>query len=158
MCIRDRVGYQLSPILWKKVKGGLSAGRVQSVSVRLISEREREILKFSPTSVYQTKADFESSNGKIIKAQSLKSFLNSNEVKSFLQKNKQSKFIISEKNINPVKKSPTAPFITSTLQQEASRKLYFSVSKTMNIAQRLYESGHITYMTTDSDNISKEAK
>ena len=157
--VLDRlVGYQLSPILWKKVKGGLSAGRVQSVSVRLISEREREIIKFSPKSTYQTKAEFETSSGNKIKAQALKSFLNSDEVKSFLQINKESKFIISEKNINPVKKSPSAPFITSTLQQEASRKLYFSVSKTMNIAQRLYESGLITYMRTDSVNISKEAQ
>ena len=157
--VLDRlVGYQLSPILWKKVKGGISAGRVQSVSVRLIAEREREIKVFSSVTSFQTKAEFITPKGRSIKAQLLKSHINPEEVKFHIESNKSAIFSISDKEVNPAKKTPTAPFTTSTLQQEASRKLYFSVSKTMNVAQRLYESGLITYMRTDSFNVSKEAQ
>mgnify|MGYP001224470257 FL=1 len=157
--VLDRlVGYELSPVLWRKVKGGLSAGRVQSVSVRLIVEREREIKAFIAQSIYKTQAEFLSSIGKTIKAQLVSNFENPDEVQDFLLENVGTKFSIASKETKPAKKSPTAPFTTSTLQQEASRKLYFSVSKTMTIAQRLYEAGLITYMRTDSVNLSKEAQ
>ena len=157
--VLDRlVGYELSPVLWRKVKGGLSAGRVQSVSVRLIVEREREIKAFTAQSMYKTQAEFLSSSGKTIKAQLSSAFQNPDEVQDFLLENVNAKFSIASKETKPAKKSPTAPFTTSTLQQEASRKLYFSVSKTMTMAQRLYEAGLITYMRTDSVNLSKEAQ
>lgn len=157
--VLDRlVGYELSPVLWRKVKGGLSAGRVQSVSVRLIVEREREIKAFIAQSMYKTQAEFLSKSGKTIKAQLGSNFENPDEVQDFLLENVGAKFSIASKEIKPAKKSPTAPFTTSTLQQEASRKLYFSVSKTMTMAQRLYEAGLITYMRTDSVNLSKEAQ
>ena len=157
--VLDRlVGYELSPVLWRKVKGGLSAGRVQSVSVRLIVEREREIKAFIAQSMYKTQAEFLSKSGKSIKAQLGSNFENPDEVQDFLLKNVGAKFSIASKETKPAKKSPTAPFTTSTLQQEASRKLYFSVSKTMTMAQRLYEAGLITYMRTDSINLSKEAQ
>jgi len=157
--VLDRlVGYELSPVLWRKVKGGLSAGRVQSVSVRLIVEREREIKAFTAQSMYKTQAEFLSSSGKTIKAQLSSAFENPDEVQDFLLENVNAKFSIASKETKPAKKSPTAPFTTSTLQQEASRKLYFSVSKTMTMAQRLYEAGLITYMRTDSVNLSKEAQ
>jgi DNA topoisomerase-1 len=157
--VLDRlVGYELSPVLWRKVKGGLSAGRVQSVSVRLIVEREREIKAFTAQSMYKTQAEFLSSSGKTIKAQLSSTFENPDEVQDFLLENVNAKFSIVSKETKPAKKSPTAPFTTSTLQQEASRKLYFSVSKTMTMAQRLYEAGLITYMRTDSVNLSKEAQ
>jgi len=157
--VLDRlVGYELSPVLWRKVKGGLSAGRVQSVSVRLIVEREREIKAFIAQSMYKTQAEFLSKSGKTIKAQLGSNLENPDEVQDFLLENVGAKFSIASKETKPAKKSPTAPFTTSTLQQEASRKLYFSVSKTMTMAQRLYEAGLITYMRTDSVNLSKEAQ
>ncbi len=157
--ILDRlVGYQLSPVLWKKIKGGLSAGRVQSVSVRLIVEREREINSFSTSDFYKTFAEFLTSDGKKFKATLETEFKIYDEVEKFLQKNIKSEFSIVSRTMKPALKSPSAPFTTSTLQQEASRKLSFSVSKTMTLAQRLYESGLITYMRTDSVSLSDEAK
>ena len=157
--ILDRlVGYELSPVLWRKVKGGLSAGRVQSVAVRIIVEREREIRNFSPEPSFKTQAVFQTENNKIIPAQSQKLFSSKQEANVFLEQNISAQFKVIEVKKKPAKKSPAPPFTTSTLQQEASRKLYFSVSKTMNIAQRLYEAGHITYMRTDSLNLSDEAR
>ena len=156
--VLDRlVGYELSPVLWRKVKRGLSAGRVQSVSVRLIVEREREIQDFKPVASYKVAAEFKTSGGKKFKARLPKEFATKEEAQRFLEKNIQAEFSVADLTQKPAKKSPTAPFTTSTLQQEASRKLYFSVSKTMMIAQRLYEQGLITYMRTDSVNLSKEA-
>ncbi|ATA90276.1 DNA topoisomerase I [Capnocytophaga stomatis] len=156
--VLDRlVGYELSPVLWKKVKSGLSAGRVQSVSVRLIVEREREIQDFKTNFSYKITAEFANSEGKTFKATLPKSFDTLEEAKQFLEKNIGANFKIASLETKPAKKSPAPPFTTSTLQQEASRKLYFSVSKTMMIAQRLYESGFITYMRTDSTNLSQEA-
>ena len=157
--VLDRlVGYQLSPVLWKKIKGGLSAGRVQSVSVRLIVEREREINSFSTSEYYKTNAEFLTSDAKKFKANLETEFKIYDQVEKFLQKNIKSEFSIVSRITKPAVKSPAAPFTTSTLQQEASRKLSFSVSKTMTLAQRLYESGLITYMRTDSVNLSNEAK
>ena len=157
--ILDRlVGYELSPVLWRKVKGGLSAGRVQSVAVRLIVDQERAIRNFSPEQSYKTQALFETQSKKQIPTQLLKSFNDSEGAKVFLEQNINSEFKVSDIKNKPAKKSPAAPFTTSTLQQEASRKLYFSVSKTMTLAQRLYEAGHITYMRTDSVNLSQEAQ
>ena len=157
--ILDRlVGYELSPVLWRKVKGGLSAGRVQSVAVRIIVEREREIRNFSSKPNFKTQAVFQTESKKIIQAQLLKLFSSKQEAIRFLEQNTSAKFKVGEVKKKPAKKSPAPPFTTSTLQQEASRKLYFSVSKTMNMAQRLYESGYITYMRTDSVNLSEEAR
>ncbi|MEM6686031.1 MAG: type I DNA topoisomerase [Bacteroidota bacterium] len=157
--ILDRlVGYELSPVLWRKVKGGLSAGRVQSVSVRLIVERERSIQDFTPQASYKIAAEFFNSKGKKFKAKLNKTFPSHEAAKSFLAKNAGADFNIANLETKPAKKSPAAPFTTSTLQQEASRKLYFSVSKTMTLAQRLYEAGLITYMRTDSVNLSNDAK
>ena len=157
--ILDRlVGYELSPVLWRKVKGGLSAGRVQSVAVRIIVEREREIRNFSSKPNFKTQAVFQTESKKIIQAQLLKLFSSKQEANIFLEQNTSAKFKVGEVKKKPAKKSPAPPFTTSTLQQEASRKLYFSVSKTMNMAQRLYESGYITYMRTDSVNLSDEAR
>lgn len=156
--VLDRlVGYELSPVLWKKVKKGLSAGRVQSVSVRLIVEREREIQEFKTESSYKITADFVNSEGKIIRTKVAKSFASKQEAQKFLSENIGAIFTVADLETKPAKKSPAPPFTTSTLQQEASRKLYFSVSKTMQVAQRLYESGLITYMRTDSVNLSQEA-
>ena len=157
--ILDRlVGYELSPVLWRKVKGGLSAGRVQSVAVRLIVERERAIRNFEPTQTYKTQATFLSPKGKIIPSQLPKTFEQSEQANNFLKLNINADYRVQQINKKPAKKSPTAPFTTSTLQQEASRKLFFSVSKTMTLAQLLYEAGHITYMRTDSVNLSGEAQ
>ncbi|WP_435578877.1 type I DNA topoisomerase [Gilvibacter sp.] len=157
--VLDRlVGYEISPVLWRKVKGGLSAGRVQSVSVRLIVEREREIMDFNPVASYRVDAMFETTDGKSVKAKLPQNFDSSEAANAFLQKNLNADFSIASLTKKPAKKSPAAPFTTSTLQQEASRKLYFSVSKTMTLAQRLYEAGLITYMRTDSVNLSEEAK
>jgi DNA topoisomerase-1 len=157
--ILDRlVGYELSPVLWRKVKGGLSAGRVQSVSVRLIVERERSIQDFKPVASYKISAEFLNSKGKKFKAKLNKTFPTHEAAKKFLAKNVGANFKIANLETKPAKKSPAAPFTTSTLQQEASRKLYFSVSKTMTLAQRLYEAGYITYMRTDSVNLSNDAK
>lgn len=157
--ILDRlVGYELSPVLWKKVKGGLSAGRVQSVAVRLIVEREREIEAFEAEASFRVDAEFTTNEGNKFKAKLQKNFDSEQEAKDFIKKNIGASYKISELSKKPATKSPAPPFITSTLQQEASRKLYFSVGKTMTIAQRLYEAGHITYMRTDSVNLSKEAR
>ncbi len=157
--VLDRiVGYELSPVLWRKVKGGLSAGRVQSVSVRLIVEREREIQAFRTMSFYRVEARFTTSKAQVFKAKLSKAFETKQEAKTFLEKNTNAEFTVSALDKKPAKKSPAPPFTTSTLQQEAARKLYFSVSKTMNMAQRLYEAGLITYMRTDSVNLSQEAR
>jgi DNA topoisomerase-1 len=156
--VLDRlVGYELSPVLWKKVKGGLSAGRVQSVSVRLIVEREREIQEFKPVASYSVNAEFTNEAGKVVKAKLPKNFATKKEAEDFLNKNIGSTYKVADLETKPTKKSPAAPFTTSTLQQEAARKLYFPVGITMQIAQRLYEAGLITYMRTDSLNLSKEA-
>ena len=157
--VLDRiVGYELSPVLWRKVKGGLSAGRVQSVSVRLIVEREREIQNFKPEASYRIDAEFSNEAGQAFKAKLPKNFSTKDEAQAFLEKNATAQFKVAELEKKPAKKSPAAPFTTSTLQQEASRKLYFSVSKTMTLAQRLYEAGLITYMRTDSVNLSDDAR
>jgi DNA topoisomerase I len=157
--VLDRlVGYELSPVLWRKVKGGLSAGRVQSVTVRLIVEREREIEKFNPVGSYRIDAEFITEKGSKFKAKLPKNFNTEAEAYGFLQKNLGAEYKVADLVKKPAKKSPAPPFTTSTLQQEASRKLYYSVSKTMTIAQRLYEAGLITYMRTDSVNLSEDAK
>ncbi|MBY8962275.1 type I DNA topoisomerase [Flavobacterium sp. D11R37] len=156
--VLDRlVGYELSPVLWKKVKSGLSAGRVQSVSVRLIVERERDIQHFKPEATYNINAEFSNEAGKTFKAKLPKSFSTKEEAKDFLNKNIGSIYKVSDLETKPAKKSPAAPFTTSTLQQEAARKLYLPVGVTMMLAQRLYEAGLITYMRTDSVNLSQEA-
>ena len=157
--VLDRlVGYELSPVLWRKVKGGLSAGRVQSVSVRLIVEREREINAFVPQESFKIQAVFYTQQNKSINALLSKTFDSFKATKAFLNLNNSANFKVDAIEKKPASKSPTAPFTTSTLQQEAARKLYFSVSKTMNMAQRLYEAGLITYMRTDSVNLSNEAQ
>ena len=157
--VLDRiVGYELSPVLWRKVKGGLSAGRVQSVSVRLIVEREREIQNFKPEASYRIDAEFSNEAGQAFKAKLPKNFSTKDEAQAFLEKNATAQFKVAELEKKPAKKSPAAPFTTSTLQQEASRKLYFSVSKTMTLAQRLYEAGLITYMRPDSVTLSDDAR
>lgn len=156
--VLDRlVGYELSPVLWKKVKGGLSAGRVQSVSVRLIVERERDIQNFKPEASYSIVAEFTNQKGKAFKAKLPKNFSTQKEAEDFLNKNIGSSYKVADLETKPTKKSPAAPFTTSTLQQEAARKLYLPVGITMQIAQRLYEAGLITYMRTDSVNLSNEA-
>lgn len=156
--VLDRlVGYELSPVLWKKIKPGLSAGRVQSVAVRLIVEREREIKSFRAEASYKVVAQFITADQQQFEARLPKSFSTKEEAIAFLNLNKEAQFAIGNLDKKPVKKSPSAPFTTSTLQQEASRKLYFSVSRTMQVAQRLYEQGLITYMRTDSVNLSSEA-
>ncbi|MGM0636347.1 MAG: type I DNA topoisomerase [Bacteroidota bacterium] len=157
--VLDRlVGYELSPVLWRKVKGGLSAGRVQSVSVRLIVEREREITSFKPEASYRVDAEFETNDGVKFKAKLPKNIKTKKQAEKFLQDNLKADFSVAELTKKPAKKSPAPPFTTSTLQQEAARKLYFPVGKTMSLAQRLYEAGHITYMRTDSVNLSGQAK
>jgi DNA topoisomerase-1 len=156
--VLDRlVGYELSPVLWRKIKGGLSAGRVQSVSVRLIVEREREIQNFNATPSYSIVAEFTNEAGRSFKAKLPKNFQTKKEAEDFLNKNIGSTYKVGELETKPTKKSPTGPFTTSTLQQEAARKLYLPVGITMQLAQRLYEAGLITYMRTDSVNLSKEA-
>ena len=156
--IIDRlVGFEISPILWRKVKGGLSAGRVQSVAVRLLVDRENEINNFVPESSFKIAGKFSDSNNNILDAQLSGTFDSEDEVKTILEKSLDSNFSISSVEKKPFKKSSSAPFTTSTLQQEASRKLGFSVSRTMSAAQRLYESGNITYMRTDSVNLSDDA-
>ena len=156
--ILDRlVGFELSPILWKKVRPSLSAGRVQSVAVRLIVEREREVMNFSSTSAFRVIGLFKTSAGAVVKAELDKRFSTKEEAKSFLEKCKSASFSVGNLETKPAKRSPAAPFTTSTLQQEAARKLGFSVTQTMVIAQKLYESGKITYMRTDSVNLSETA-
>ncbi|AZQ42729.1 type I DNA topoisomerase [Nonlabens ponticola] len=157
--VLDRiVGYEISPILWRKVKGGASAGRVQSVAVRLIVEREDEVLNFKPQASYRVDAVFETADGSSFKAKLPSNIKSRKAAEEFLGLNKKAKFKIADLTKKPAKKSPAPPFTTSTLQQEASRKLFFNVSRTMQLAQRLYEAGLITYMRTDSVNLSKEAK
>ena len=157
--VLDRlVGFEISPILWKKVKPSLSAGRVQSVAVRLLVEREREIMNFKSEASFRVVGAFtEVKTQAQLKAELNKKFKNSRETKAFLEKCKTATYKISDIVTRPAKRSPSPPFITSTLQQEASRKLGFSVSRTMLLAQRLYESGFITYMRTDSVNLSETA-
>ncbi len=156
--VLDRlVGFEMSPILWKKVKPGLSAGRVQSVSVRLIVEREKEIQNFVPTSSYKFVALFSTAEGKQLKAALTKEFETLAEAEAFLNTCINASFNVKDLQKKPAKRTPSAPFTTSTLQQEASRKLGFSVSRTMRVAQQLYEQGHITYMRTDSVNLSDDA-
>ncbi len=156
--VLDRlVGYELSPVLWRKVKGGLSAGRVQSVSVRLIVEREREIQNFTAVATYSVVAEFINEAGKSFKAKLPKNFNTKKEAEDFLKQNIGSIYKVADLETKPTKKTPTAPFTTSTLQQEAARKLYLPVGITMQLAQRLYEAGLITYMRTDSVNLSKDA-
>ena len=157
--VLDRlVGYELSPVLWRKVKGGLSAGRVQSVAVRLIVERERDIENFTPAASYRIDAEFSNQEGKAFKAKLPKNFETREAAEQFLNSCIGADFKVADLQTKPAKKSPAAPFTTSTLQQEASRKLYFPVAKTMIMAQRLYEAGLITYMRTDSVNLSEDAK
>ena len=156
--VLDRlVGFEVSPVLWKKVKQGLSAGRVQSVSVRLIVEREKEILNFTITSDFRIIIFLSNQNGDVIKSELPKRFKSFDEAYSFMQTCQNSSYVIEDLEKKAAKKSPAAPFTTSTLQQEASRKLGFSVSQTMMVAQKLYESGKITYMRTDSVNLSQDA-
>jgi DNA topoisomerase-1 len=159
--VLDRlVGFELSPLLWKKVKPSLSAGRVQSVTVRLIVEREEEIKKFKSVSTYKISANFDiekNGHSAVLEAELSTRFSTKKDAIDFLNKCIGADFIIDNVETKPAKKSPPPPFTTSTLQQEASRKLGFSVTKTMMVAQQLYESGKITYMRTDSVNLSKLA-
>ena len=157
--VLDRlVGFELSPVLWRKVKQGLSAGRVQSVAVRLIVEREKEIENFKSISSYRVSAIFTTPEGKTFKSEVSRRFQTLEGSEVFLKQCLTASYKISELETKPAKKSPSAPFTTSTLQQEASRKLGYSVAQTMNVAQRLYESGKITYMRTDSVNLSNDAR
>ncbi len=157
--ILDRlVGYELSPVLWKKVKPSLSAGRVQSVTVRLLVEREREIKAFESKAFYKVVGVFKLNDGIAFKAEVSNRFESYEEAKTFIQECEKSTFSIADVVKKPATKSPAAPFTTSTLQQEASRKLGFSVAQTMMVAQKLYEAGKITYMRTDSVNLSDLAK
>ena len=157
--VLDRiVGFKLSPVLWRKVKPALSAGRVQSVTVRLIVEREREINSFVSEASFRVTAQFElpaeGGETRILNTELSKRFKTREEAEAFLNSCKEATFVVDEVNTKPLKKSPAAPFTTSTLQQEAARKLGFTVSQTMMVAQRLYEAGYITYMRTDSVNLS----
>lgn len=156
--VLDRlVGYELSPVLWRKVKGGLSAGRVQSVAVRLIVEREREILSFASNASFAVAIEFLTEEGKTFKARLAKNLVTIKEAEAFLNAHVGAAFKVSDLETKPARKSPAPPFTTSTLQQEAARKLYMPVGITMQVAQRLYEAGLITYMRTDSVNLSEEA-
>lgn len=156
--VLDRlVGYDLSPLLWKKIKPGLSAGRVQSVAVRMVVERERSIDHFVSTSSFAVSAFFILPTGQLLKADGLEKFKVEEEACAFLEKCKNASFSIKALDKKELKRSPSPPFITSTLQQEASRKLGYSVSRTMVLAQQLYETGKISYMRTDSVNLSQEA-
>ena len=156
--VLDRlVGYELSPVLWKKVKPSLSAGRVQSVTVRLVVEREREITDFKTQDFYRVVGFFTSGNKTTVKAEVSSRLKSYKEAQKFLEECEKSIFTVADLVKKPAKRSPAPPFTTSTLQQEASRKLGFSVAQTMMVAQRLYEAGKITYMRTDSVNLSKEA-
>ncbi|MBE6308521.1 MAG: type I DNA topoisomerase [Bacteroidaceae bacterium] len=156
--VLDRiVGFKLSPVLWRKVKPALSAGRVQSVTVRLVVEREREINSFTSEPAFRVTAVFELTGGeekRVLNTELSKRFKTKEEAEAFLESCKDATFVVDDINTKPLKKSPAAPFTTSTLQQEAARKLGFTVSQTMMVAQRLYESGYITYMRTDSVNLS----
>ncbi|WP_052910889.1 type I DNA topoisomerase [Riemerella anatipestifer] len=156
--VLDRiVGFEMSPVLWKKVKTGLSAGRVQSVAVRLIVEKEKEIQSFVPNSYYKTEGKFLNADNQEISAQLKKSFFEESEAKEFLTLAKNTAFKVLNIEKKPGKRTASAPFTTSTLQQEASNRLGYGVTTTMRVAQRLYEEGYITYMRTDSVNLSQEA-
>jgi len=156
--ILDRlVGFELSPLLWKKIKAGLSAGRVQSVAVRIVVEREREIERFVPESNFRVQAWLQVEPGKLLKAELGKRYPSLAEARAFLEACKAAQFTIENLQVKEGRRKPSAPFTTSTLQQEASRKLGFSVARTMTLAQRLYEAGKITYMRTDSLNLSEDA-
>ena len=156
--VLDRiVGFELSPVLWKKIKPALSAGRVQSVAVRLIMERENEIKQFTPEQFYRVVADFTAPGGAPVRAELSRRLADEAEARAFLTDCNGTDFTVSQVNVRPVRKAPAPPFTTSTLQQEAARKLGFTVSQTMMVAQRLYEAGHITYMRTDSLNLSQLA-
>lgn len=157
--VLDRlVGFRLSPVLWRKVKPALSAGRVQSVAVRLIVEREREIQQFKSEPYYRVNAIFavehEDGSKHEVKAELNKRFKNHDDAVAFLEACKNASFKVASITKKPLKRTPAPPFTTSTLQQEAARKLGFTVSQTMMVAQRLYEAGRITYMRTDSVNLS----
>ena len=155
--ILDRiVGFELSPVLWRKVRPSLSAGRVQSVTVKLIVEREQKIQNHIPVETYKVVGDF-TSKGISFKAELISNFTSYQEAKSFLELAKEEDFFVKKITQKPGKRTPSAPYITSTLQQEASRLLGFNVSRTMSVAQRLYESGRITYMRTDSVSLSMDA-
>jgi len=158
---RLREGFELSGILWRKVKNKLSAGRVQSVTVKLVIEREKEIIDFVSTSYYKIYAYFtvKDKNGKAttLKAELKKNLETLEEAEKFLEQSKGATYSINDIVVKPSKRKPAPPFTTSTLQQEAARKLGFSVNQTMSTAQRLYEQGHITYMRTDSKSLSKTA-
>ena len=156
--VLDRiVGFELSPVLWKKIKPALSAGRVQSVAVRLIVEREEEIKNFKSEPYFRVNAIFTTADGTEVKAELSKRLASEEEAQKFLSDCISATYKVGDVNVKPVKKSPAPPFTTSTLQQEASRKLGLTVSQTMMVAQRLYEAGHITYMRTDSVNLSSLA-
>lgn len=156
--VLDRiVGFELSPILWKKIKPALSAGRVQSVAVRLIVERENEIKAFTPEEYYRVTAEMTAPGGETLKLELARRIPSYQDALDLLDALKDAVFTVTDINVKPVKKSPAPPFTTSTLQQEASRKLGFTVSQTMLVAQKLYEAGHITYMRTDSLNLSSLA-
>jgi len=156
--VLDRlVGFEISPILWRKIKAGLSAGRVQSVAVRLVAEREREIEKFVPEASFKTQGFFKTAAGKSLQANLNKDYKLEADVEAFLNAAKVSSFYVSDKEVKPARRTPAPPFTTSTLQQEASRKLGFSVTKTMVLAQKLYEAGKISYMRTDSTSLSEDA-
>ncbi len=156
--VLDRiVGFELSPVLWKKIKPALSAGRVQSVAVRLIVEREEEIKNFVSDNYYRVTGTFLSADNHSVKAELSKRLSDMDAARALLNDCINATYSVSDVSVKPVKKSPAPPFTTSTLQQEASRKLGFTVSQTMMVAQRLYEAGHITYMRTDSVNLSSLA-
>lgn len=156
--VLDRiVGFELSPVLWKKIKPALSAGRVQSVAVRLIMERENEIKQFVPEQYYRVNAEFTAPDGTVVTAELSRRLPDKATAERFLSDCIGAAFNVADVTVRPVKKSPAPPFTTSTLQQEAARKLGFTVSQTMMVAQRLYEAGHITYMRTDSLNLSSLA-
>ncbi len=156
--VLDRlVGFDLSPVLWQKVRPGLSAGRVQSVAVRLVVEREREVAKFQATSAFRLIAELRNTAGRPVRAELPQRFKTAAEARAFLEGCVGAAFTVENLEKKPLKRSPAAPFTTSTLQQEASRKLGFSVSQTMTVAQKLYEAGKISYMRTDSVNLSEDA-
>lgn len=156
--VLDRlVGFQLSPVLWKRVKPSLSAGRVQSVAVRLVVEREREINDFKTNSDFKITCIFKNKNGKNLKAELSKRFKTEAEALAFLENIKDAEFRVENLEVKPTFRNPAPPFTTSTLQQEASRKLGYDVTRTMQLAQKLYENGHISYMRTDSVNLSQTA-
>jgi len=157
--VLDRlVGFELSPVLWRKVKAGLSAGRVQSVAVRLVVDREREINQHKSASAYRVVARFDAGQGATLEAELPTRYKTREEAEGFLQRCLGATYSINSLDKKPGKRTPAAPFTTSTLQQEASRKLGFSVAQTMTVAQKLYEAGHISYMRTDSVNLSEEAR